>query len=80
MVAYLARVISGYMVKDVALHFQRGPMVVSQAMLRIETELGKNKDLIEIIQKLKGDLIKKAKRKYFIAIAPLILPAYFMHI
>ena len=68
-VAYLARVVSGWMVKDVARHFRRSPMVMSQAGIRIEGKLGKDQDLREMIEKLKTDLTQKAKKKYFITIA-----------
>jgi chromosomal replication initiation ATPase DnaA len=68
-VAYLARVVSGWMIKDVARHFRRSPMVMSQARIRIEGELGKDQDLREMIEKLKTGLIQKAKKKYFITIA-----------
>lgn len=44
-------------------------MVMSQASIRIEGEMGKDKDLKEMIEKLKTDLIKKAKKKYPITIA-----------
>jgi len=69
MVAYLARVISGHMVTDVARHFQRSPMRISQAIIRFENKLWKDKHLRETIEKLKEDLIKKGKKKYFITIA-----------
>ncbi len=68
-VAYLARVVSGWMVKDVAWHFRRSPMVMSQAGIRIERELGKDMDLREMIEKLKANLIRTAKKKYFVTIA-----------
>jgi hypothetical protein len=68
-VAYLARVVSGWMVKDVTRHFRRSPMVMSQAGIKIEGELGKDHNLRETIEKLKTDLIQKAKKKYFITIA-----------
>jgi hypothetical protein len=68
-VANLARVVSERMVKDVARHFRRSPMVMSQAGIRMEGKLGKDQDLREMIEKLKTDLIQKAKKKYFITIA-----------
>ena len=68
-VAYLARVVSGSMIKDVARHFRRSPMVMSQAIIRIEGEIGKDKGLREMIEKLKRDLSQKAKKKYLITIA-----------
>jgi putative transposase len=68
-VAYLARVVSGSMIKDVARHFRRSPRVMSQASIKIEGQLGKDQEFREMIEKLKTDLIQKAKKKYFITIA-----------
>jgi hypothetical protein len=68
-VAYLARVISGHRIMEVARHFQRSPMRMSQAIIRFEDELRKDEHLRKIIEKLKKDLIKKGKKKYFITIA-----------
>ena len=69
MVAYLARVVSGHMVADVAQHFQRSPMRISQAIIQLENKIPKDKHLMKTIEKLKEDLIKKGKKKYFITIA-----------
>ena len=69
MVAYLARAISAHMVTYVARHFQRSPMRMSQAIIRFENELRKDEHLRKTIDKLKEDLIKKGKKKYFITIA-----------
>ena len=44
-------------------------MVMSQAIIRIEGEIGKDKGLGEMIEKLKTDLTQKAKKKYLITIA-----------
>jgi len=68
-VAYLARVVSGSMIKDVARHFRRSPMVMSQACIKIEGQLGKDREFREMIEKLKRDLSQKAKKKYLITIA-----------
>ncbi len=69
LVAYLARVISGHLVTDVARHFQRSPMRMSQAIIQFEDRLRKNDHLRKTIVKLKEDLIRKGKKKYFITIA-----------
>jgi hypothetical protein len=63
------------MVMDVAQHFQRSPMRISQAIIQLENKIPKDKHLTKTIEKLKEDLIKKGKEKYFITIArPLIFP------
>lgn len=69
MVAYLARLISGHSVAGIAQHFQRSPMRISQAIIKFENELRKDKHLSETIEKMKDNLIKKGKKKYFITIA-----------
>lgn len=66
--AYLAKVDSGCMAEGATRHFRRSPIVMSQANIRIEGQLGRDMVLRETIEKLKTDLIKKAKR-YFITIA-----------
>jgi len=68
-VAYLARVVSGWMIKDVGRHFRRSPMVMSQACIKIEGQLRKDLEFREMIEKLKMDLTQKAKKKYLITIA-----------
>ena len=57
------------MITDVALHFQRSPMRMSQAIIQFEDRLRKDEHLRKTIEKLKEDLIKKGKKKYFITIA-----------
>jgi len=42
---------------------------MSQACIRIEGQLGKDREFREMTEKLKTDLIKKAMKKYFITIA-----------
>ena len=69
MVAYLARVLSDYKVAEVAQHFQRSPMRISQAIIQFENNLREDERLMKRIEKLKEDLIKKGKKKYFITIA-----------
>jgi hypothetical protein len=69
MVAYLARTLSGHMVIDVAQHFQRSPMRISQAIIQLENKIPKDEHLMKTIERLKEDLIKKGKKKYFITIA-----------
>jgi REP element-mobilizing transposase RayT len=69
MVAYLGRAISGHMVTEIAQHFQRSPMRISQAIIQFENELREDNHLRKTIEKLEEDLIEKAKKKYFITIA-----------
>jgi len=69
MVAYLARGLAGQRVKDIAEHFQRSPMRISQAIIEFENKLRGDESLRKMTEKLKEDLSKLAKKKYFITIA-----------
>jgi hypothetical protein len=69
MVAYLARVLAGQRVKDIAEHFQRSPMRISQAITEFENKLRGDDSLRKIMDTLKKDLRKFARKKYFITIA-----------
>lgn len=69
LVAYLARKISGYLVKDVAEHFRREPMTISQAIIKMERLIQINKDLEKTVESLERNLIKERKKKYLISIA-----------
>ena len=69
MVAYLARVLSGQKVKDIAEHFQRSPMRISQAIIEFENRLRGDESLRKATDKRKKDLRKLAERKYFVTIA-----------
>ena len=66
---HIARLISGHMVTDVARHFQRSSTRMSQAVIQFENELRKDEHLRKTTEKLKENLIKKGKKKYFITIA-----------
>ena len=69
MVAYLARVLAGQRVKDIAEHFQRSPMRISQAIIEFENRLRVDESLRKMTAKLKEDLRKLARKKYFVTIA-----------
>ncbi len=68
-VGYLARGLAGQMVKDIAEHFRRSPMRISQAIIEVEKRLGKDESFRKVVARLEKDLIKQAKKKYFITIA-----------
>ena len=68
-VAYLARGLTGQMVKDIAEHFRRSPMRISQAIIEVEKRLRQEEPFRKMVGKLEKDLIKQAKKKYFITIA-----------
>ena len=58
------------MVRDIAEHFQRNPMRISQAIIEFKNRLRADEVLRKITDNLKEDLRKHAKKKYFVTIAP----------
>jgi len=63
------RKVSGYFVKDSAQHFRREPMTISQAIIKLEDLIQRDKDLGKTIQSLESNLKKKGVKKYLITIA-----------
>jgi hypothetical protein len=68
-VAYLARKLTGSLVKDIARHFQREPMTISEAIIKIEDLMEKDKELATRIEDMRSSLMKRGKRKYLITVA-----------
>jgi len=68
-VAYLARKVSGYLVKDIDQHFRREPMTVSQGIIKLEDLIQRDKDLEKTVESLESTLKKKGRKKYLITIA-----------
>jgi chromosomal replication initiation ATPase DnaA len=64
MVAYLARRISGYRVREIADHFRRSSVTVSEAITKVEDLLRKDIAFAKALRILAEDLIKGRKRKY----------------
>jgi len=64
MVAYLARRISGYRVKEIADHFQRSSVAVSEAITKVEDHLREDTGFAKGVRILSQNLIKGRKRKY----------------
>ncbi len=68
-VAYLAREMTGSLVKDLAGHFHREPMTISEAVIKIEGLMEKDKELARKIETMKSSLVKRGKKKYLITVA-----------
>ena len=64
MVAYLARSIAGYTVKEVADHFRRTSVTVSEAITKVEDLLRKDIAFAKELELLTENLTKGRKRKY----------------
>lgn len=69
MVAYLTRILTGHKVVELAQHFQRSPMRMSQAIIEFEKKLHEDENLRKSVEELKKGLMKMGKKKYFITIA-----------
>lgn len=64
-----ARKVSGYSVKDSAEHFLREPMTISQAIIRLEDCIRRERDVEETVTLLGGTLREKGGKKYSSRIA-----------
>ena len=68
-VGYLARKLTGSLVKDIARHFQREPMTISEAVLKMESLVEKDMELARSIEDMRNNLMKRSKKKYLITVA-----------
>jgi putative transposase len=64
MVAYLARRISGYSVRDIADHFRRSSVTVSEGVTKIEDLLRNDRTFGKELECMTENLVKGRKRKY----------------
>ena len=69
LVAYLARKVSGCLVKDIAEHFRREPVTISQAIIKLENLIQKDKKIGKMVKYMERNLIKNKKKKYRITTA-----------
>ena len=69
LVAYLAKTVSDYMVKEIADHFKRSPATIGEAIMKVEDLLGKDKRFGKMLTFMGKNLIKGRKRKYRISVA-----------
>lgn len=68
-VGYLARKLTGSLVKDIARHFQSEPMMISGALMKMESLVEKNMELTRRIEYMRSNLMKRGKKKYLITVA-----------
>jgi len=69
LVAYLARKISGYMVKEIADHFQRRPVTIGEAIMKVEDLLKTDKSFEKALKSMEENLVEGRKRKYRVSVA-----------
>ena len=68
-VGYLARKLTGSLVKDIAGHFQRESMTISEAVIKMESLVEKDMELAGRIEYMRNNLMKRGKKKYLITVA-----------
>jgi hypothetical protein len=64
MVAYVARKISGYTVREIADHFRRSSVTVGEATMKVEEDLRKGRKFAKELKLLADDLVKGRRRNY----------------
>jgi len=64
MVAYLARRISEYTMKEIANPSRRSAVTISEAIRKVEDPLKKDKPFANRLELLIGNLVKGRKRRY----------------
>lgn len=69
LVAYLAKTVSDYMVKEIASHFKRSPVTIGEAIIKVEDLLRKDKMFGKALTRMRENLVKGRKRKYRISVA-----------
>jgi putative transposase len=67
LVAYLAKRVSDYMVKEIADHFKRSPVTIGEAIIKVEDLLRKDKTFGKTLTRVGENLVKGRKRKYRIS-------------
>jgi hypothetical protein len=68
-VAYLARKLAGFRVKEIAQHFKQEPMTISLGIRKVEKLLQRHRNFPRGIEIMEMNLRKNRKKKYFITIA-----------
>jgi putative transposase len=69
LVAYLARKVAGFRVKEIAQHFKREPMTISLGVKKVERLLQEDRDFFKKVEIMEMNLSEKSKKKYFNTIA-----------
>jgi hypothetical protein len=68
-VAYLARVISDYTVREIGDHFRRSPAAIGEAIMKVEDHLHRDRSFAKALERMREKLIEGRKRKYRITVA-----------
>jgi putative transposase len=68
-VAYLARVISDYTVREIGDHFRRSPAAIGEAIMKVEDRVKRDRSFAKALKSMREKLIEGRKRKYRITVA-----------
>jgi REP element-mobilizing transposase RayT len=68
-VAYLARVVSDYTVREIGDHFRRSPVAIGEAIMKVEDRVHRDRSFAKAIRRMKEKLIEGRKRKYRVSVA-----------
>ena len=68
-VAYLTRKLGGCLVKEIARHFRREPMTISEAIGKVENRIQKDEEFARRIDFIENSLTKRRKKKYLVTVA-----------
>jgi len=61
--AYLSNKLGGYQIREIAKHFDRDPVVISQGLKKVEQRLREGKDLKAVMTTLENDLTRNKRQK-----------------
>jgi hypothetical protein len=68
-VAYLARKISGYTVKEIAEYFKRSSVTIGEGIIKVEERVRGDNSFRKLLKRLEDNVIKGRKRKYRVSVA-----------
>ena len=68
-VAYLARVITDYTVKEIGDHFGRSPVTIGEAIMKVEERVRRDRSFAKALKCMREKLTEGRKRKYRVSVA-----------
>jgi hypothetical protein len=68
-VAYLARGVSDYTVREIGDHFRRSPVAISEAIKKVEDRVHRDRSFAKAIKRMREKLLEGKKRKYRVSVA-----------
>ena len=65
---YLARMISGYALKEIADHFRPSSVTIGEAIMKVEDLLRRDESFEKVLKHVKENSVKGRKRKYRVSV------------